>query len=114
MATCTSDTEAIKNDVFDCGKPEHAAVFEGSLKRAVDYIRQDGDKESVFIAKGLESFTTPVIQVSPMPPKMPDPDNPSPLIRNRGAMIMWEAELCHLLIQRNDLHNGLVQGCALL
>jgi hypothetical protein len=37
--TYTSNTEAIKNDVFDCGKPEHAASFERSLKRVADYIR---------------------------------------------------------------------------
>ena len=35
----TSDTEAIKHDIFDCGKPEHAAAFERSLKRVADYIR---------------------------------------------------------------------------
>lgn len=40
----TSDTEAIKNDIFACGKQEHAADFERVLKRVADYIRQEGDK----------------------------------------------------------------------
>ncbi len=26
-STYTSDTEALKNDIFDCGKPKHAAAF---------------------------------------------------------------------------------------
>ena len=100
--------------MFDCIKPEHAAAFERSLKRVVDYIRREGDKESVLVAEGLESFTTPVIQVPPMPPRMPDPDNPGTLIEDRGAMIMWEGELRHLPTQRNNLRNGLVQSYALL
>lgn len=33
------DMEAIKNDIFYCGKPEHAVSFERSLKRVTDYIR---------------------------------------------------------------------------
>lgn len=111
-----SDTEAIKNDVFDCGKPEHAAIFEKSLKQVADYIRREGDKESVLVlvADGLESFTMPTINVLPMPPRIEDPNNPGVMIEDRGAMIMWEGELRHLPTQRNYLRNGLVQSYALL
>ena len=93
----TSDTEAIKNDIFDCGRPEHAATFEKSLKRVSNYIRREGDKESVMVANGLETFTMPNIPVPPMPPQVKDPNNPGVMTEDRGAMIMWEGELCHLL-----------------
>ena len=112
--TYTSDTEALKNDIFDCGKPEHAAAFERSLKRVADYIRREGDKESVLVADGIESFTMPTIQVPPMPPWVEDPNNPGAMMEDRGAMIMWEGELRHLPTRRNDLRNGLVQSYALL
>ena len=92
-ATYTSDTEAIKNDIFDCGKPEHAASFEKSLKRVADYIRREGDKESILVAEGLESFTMPIITAPPMPPLIEDPNNPGIMIEDRGAMIMWEGKL---------------------
>ena len=92
-ATYTSDTEAIKNVIFDCGKPEHAASFEKSLKRVADYIRREGDKENILVADGLESFTMPIITVPPMPPRIEDPKNPGVIIEDRGAMIMWEGEL---------------------
>jgi hypothetical protein len=95
-AVYTSDTEAIKNDVFDCGRPEHAATFEKSLKRVADYIRREGDKESVLVADGLEAFTTPRIEVPPMPPRIEDPANPGIMIEDRGAMIMWEGELSEM------------------
>ena len=49
-STYTSDTEAIKQNVFDCGKPEHVALFEKSLKQLIDTIHREGEKESVLIA----------------------------------------------------------------
>ena len=113
-STYTSDTEALKNDIFDCSKPEHAAAFEKSLKRVVHYIRREGEKECVLMADGLEKFTMPMIQVPPMPPRVKDPLNPGVLIEDRGAMIMWEGELRHLPTRRNDLRNGLVQSYTLL
>ncbi len=36
--TYLSNMDAIRNDIFDCRKPEHAAAFKKSLKKAVDYI----------------------------------------------------------------------------
>ena len=54
-STYTSDTVALKNDIFDCSKPEHAAAFEKSLKRVADYIRREGEKECVLMAEGLEN-----------------------------------------------------------
>ena len=90
------------------------AAFERLLKRVVDYIRQEGDKESVLVTEGLESFTTPMIQVPQMPQRIPDPDNPGALMEDRGAMIMWKGELHHLPTQKNGLRNGLVQSYALL
>ena len=110
----TSDTEAIKNDIFDCGKPEHAASFERSPKRVADYIRREGNKESVLVAEGIETFTTPTIQVPPMPAMIPDPNTPGAMMEDRGSMIMWEGELRHLPTQRNDLKKGLVQSYAIL
>jgi hypothetical protein len=55
------------------------------------------------VADGLETFTMPVIQVPPMPPRIEDPNNPGVLIEDRGAMIMWEGELRHLPIRKNVL-----------
>ncbi len=110
----TSDTEAIKNGIFDCGKPEHAAAFERSLKRVADYIRREGDKESVLVAEGIETFSTPTIPIPTMPGRIEDPINPGVMIENRGAMIMWEGELRHLPTRRNDLRNGLVQSYAII
>ncbi len=33
-----SNTEAIKNDIFDCGKSEHPTLFEKSKQAIIDYI----------------------------------------------------------------------------
>ena len=92
-ATYTSDTEAIKNDIFDCSNPEHAASLKRFLKQVADYIRREGDKESILVADGLESFTMPIITVPPRPPRIEDPNNPGVMIEDRGAMIMWEGKL---------------------
>ena len=51
-----SDMEAIKKDIFDCRKPEHVASYKKSLKQVTDCIRHKGDKESVLVVDGLESF----------------------------------------------------------
>lgn len=50
----------------------------------------------MLVAEGLESFTTPVIPVPPMLPKMLDPDYSGAMIEDRGVTTMWEGELCHL------------------
>jgi hypothetical protein len=73
-----------------CGSIQEISEESGGLHLT------EGDKESVLVAEELESFTTQVIQVPPIPPRMPDRDNPGALIDDRGAMIMWERALCHL------------------
>ena len=109
-----SSMEAIKNDIFYCRKPKHAADFERSLKMVADYIHQDGDTESMLVARGIKTFTTTTINAPPMPPRIEDPDNTGVMIEDHEAMIMWDGELCCFPTQRNDLRNGLVQGYALL
>lgn len=88
------DTEAIKNNIFDCRKQEHAADFERLLNRVAGYIRLEGDKENVLVASGIETFTIPNTEMPPLPPSVEDPGNPGVLIKDNRAKIMWE-ELRH-------------------
>ena len=81
-STYTLDTVAITHNVFDYEKPEHSASFEKSLKRVVDYIHREGEKVSVLITQGIESFTTPTIQMPTIPPMITDPNNPGAMIKD--------------------------------
>jgi hypothetical protein len=53
--------------VFECGRAAHTALFEKSKRNVVDYTRRQVDKESVLLARTLETMTTPV-NIVPAPP----------------------------------------------
>ena len=92
----------------------HGCIDLKTLKRVVDYICREGEKESVLITQGSESFTTSTIQIPPMQPMIADLNNPGAMIKDQGAMIMWGGELQYLPTQKNDLRNRLVQAYELL
>lgn len=81
-ASFKSDTETIKNNIFECRRPEGAAAFKKSLTRVADYIHQEGEKEANLIAEAIETFIIPTIQMPPMPPMMADTANLGTMIKD--------------------------------
>ena len=79
-STHVSKTVVIKDDVFDCGRPEHAALFEKSDKAVIEFIRREGVLEPMLIAEGLEDGMLPTITTPPVPARIPDPENPPQFI----------------------------------
>ncbi len=74
--TYTSNTPVIKNDIFDCGKPEHAGMFDKSMKRVINHHRMSGDNESVTVANIMENMQLVTIPRPPRPARAaPDPPN---------------------------------------
>ena len=52
--TYMSKTEAIKDDIFDVGKPNKVMLFMKSHKNFISYIFWVGATEPIFIATALE------------------------------------------------------------
>ena len=70
-----SSTPAIQHDIFDCGKPEHAALFVKSKKNVTAYIRRLGENEAVLVAEGIEIMIAPTIIQPAMPALIENPNN---------------------------------------
>ena len=128
-------TVAIKDDVFDCGRPEHAALFEKSDKAVIEFIRREGVLEPMLIAEGLEDGMLPTITTPPVPARIPDPSNPPQFIpdldpnnpggpqivdpanpggmmEDRAETIIWEGQLKSLAKRREKLAEGLMTAFA--
>ena len=63
----TSNTPAIKHDIFDCGKPEHAGLFDKSMKAVINHYRMSGDDESNTVASIMENMQLITIARPPRP-----------------------------------------------
>ena len=51
----------LKDNIFDCGKAEHAALYERSKRELAMYLRTK-DGEYVLIAQGIDDMETPTIE----------------------------------------------------
>ena len=61
----TSTTQAIKHDIFDCSKPEHAGLFDKSIKAIINHHMMSGDNKSNTVAHVMENMQLTAI---PRPP----------------------------------------------
>ena len=108
--THTSNTPEIKDDIFNCGRTEHTALFEKSKRAIVSYIRRTGGEESALISAGMETMTTPTIVEPAEPVLVEDPanmgQNPPVMIENRREMIKWEAQLKMIPKRDHALQTG--------
>lgn len=71
-----SNVSAIKNGVFKYGKLELPALFQKFNKIIITRIHEEGSKEQVLIANGLETRVTPLTIISPRPLRIENPHNP--------------------------------------
>ena len=89
-----SNTPAIANDTFDCGKAEHAGQFEKARKAVINYFRMSGDPESALVADSLEQMAIQAINAPPIPPRVEDPNNmgqnPPIMVDNLAETLIWE------------------------
>ena len=113
-----SSTEEIKNDVFETGKPEHAAQNEKSKRTIIAYIRRKGDNESELIASALEDMIVPTIPLPPRAPMITDPDqpnaNPPVMIRDADEELLRASEMKYIPSRRQQLAKGLKQTYAII
>ena len=63
----TSNTPAIKHDIFDCGKPEHAGLFDKSMEAIINHYCMIGDHESNMVASIMEHMQLITIARPPRP-----------------------------------------------
>ena len=114
----TSNTPELKDDIFECGKAEHVALFEKSQKALVNYIRMRGDKESAIVASIIEDMTTRGIPVPPRPAQIENPVQPNPrpdppeMIDDEAGIYIWQGELKMIASRRVSLAQGLIQAYA--
>ena len=113
-----SATEEIKNDVFETGKPEHAAQYEKSKKTIITYIRRKGDNESELIASALEDMVVPTIPLPPRAPMIADPEQPDAdppvMIRDADEELLRASEMKYIPSRRQQLAKGLKQTYAII
>ena len=113
--TYTSNTPAIKDDIFDCGKPEHAGMFDKSMKRVINHHRMSGDNESGTVASIMENMQLVTIPRPPRPVRVaPDPPNDEngnalPLVDDEAGMVIWHGELKLIPARERDLKEGLTK-----
>ena len=111
----TSNTPAIKHDIFDCGKPEHAGLFDKSMKAIINHYRMSGDHESNTVASIMENMQLITIARPPRPARVPDdpPDEadgtPRPLVDDEAGMVIWHGELKLIPSRERDLKQGLTK-----
>ena len=74
----TSNTPGLKDDIFECGKAEHAVLFKKLQKAIANYIRMSGEKESAIVASIIEDMTTRGIPIPAAPPQIVNPIQPDP------------------------------------
>ena len=114
----TSNTQELKNDIFNCGDPEDVAEFEKSKKAIINYIRRNGGKECVIAAQSIEDGAVATIPKPTKPPKIPDPDqpnaNPPVLIDDEAEVIMWHGELKLIPSRRLNLQQQMEQAYAIV
>ena len=114
----TSSTEEIKFDVFETGKPEHAALYEKSKKAVIAYIRRKGDSESELIASALEDMVIPTIPLPPRAPMIKDPDQlgqvPPVMIQDPDEVLLRSSEMKYIPQRRQNLSKGLKQNYAII
>ena len=113
-----SATEEIKHDVFETGKPEHAAQYEKSRKTIIAYIRRKGDNESELIASALEDMVVPTIPLPPRAPMIADPEQPDAdppiMIRDADEELLRASEMKYIPSRRQQLAKGLKQTYAII
>ena len=113
-----SATEEIKHDVFETGKPEHAAQYEKSRKTIIAYIRRKGDNESELIASTLEDMVVPTIPLPPRAPMIADPEQPDAdppiMIRDADEELLKASEMKYIPSRRQQLAKGLKQTYAII
>ena len=112
--TYTSNTPASKNDIFDCGKLEHAGLFEKSMKAIVNHHSMSGDNESNTIASMMENMRLQTLPVPPRPAQVPAvPEvlvNGLPtMVDDEARMIIWHVELKLIPARERDLGQGLTK-----
>ena len=114
----TSNTPAIKNDVFECGKPEHVALFKKSKKAIVNYIRMSGERESATVANIIENMAEEGIPIPPAPPQIEDPNNqnqnPPVMIEDATQTFIWQGKLKLIASRELNLDQGIVQAFAIV
>ena len=113
-----SSTEEIKSDVFETGKPEHAAQYEKSKKAVIAYIRQKGVSESELIASALEDMVIPTIPLPPRAPMIEDLDQlgqvPPVVIQDPDEVLLRSSEMKYIQQRRQNLLKGLKQNYAII
>lgn len=105
-----SKIAALKDDVFDCGRPDSAAQFEKSNTAIIEYIRQEGTKENILIANALETGVAPTIPVPAFPLQIADPINLGQMINNQGKVFIWQSTMP---IHRVNLEERLIGAYAI-
>ena len=112
--TYSSNTPAIKHDIFDCGKPEHAGLFDKSMKAIINHGRMSGDHESNTVADIMESMQMATIARPPRPAQVPD-DPPvnaagaNVMVDDEAGMVIWHGELKLIPARERDLKQGLTK-----
>ena len=109
-----SNTEAIKYDIFECGKGEHAVLFKKSKRNIIDYTCHEGENETILIVQALKILAMPTTIRPPPPPQIEDTNNPGVMAKDHGGIIMRVHELQLIPKLEHDLQNGVVQAYALL
>ena len=111
-------TTELSEAIFDCGKPGDVALFEKSKKAIVNYLRMSTGKEAPLAAQAIEQMAMIDVPQPPMPPQIPDPNqpnaNPPVMIDDIAGRIIWEGELKGLAGRRNNLADRLIQAYAII
>ena len=111
-------------NVFECGKPEHAALYERSKKEIANWLRRKAsDKnEFVLVANAIDEMNPEVAIIPPQEPALvpdptfvEDPNDPNataPMVRDTLEFTLWSGEVKLIPGRRLALKTGLVSAYA--
>lgn len=104
----------LEEHIFDCGDPEHAAVYERTLKAIVNHIQASGDRESTTVARSLENMALETIPRPARPAQIADPNNANQMIDDEAEILIWHGELKLIPARERDLNHGLQQAFGII